>query len=380
MSMNGLELSRAYFSEAIRPILAERVPEISQSYAAALLGWGSDVLGNDDELSRDHEWGPRCLLFVPGSLIRHKGKVLDELNRHLPMEFKGHATRFVTDTANPTVRVPTRDSAGRVHIEVTTCDEYLTQSIGTVVPKSDIEWLTIPEQTLLELTRGEVFRDGFGELTRQRTYYAYFPLDVWKYRLAYTWQAFGWDIDLIGLCAMRGDILSARYGVSMSAYWIMRLVFLLNRRYCPLYVKWFHREFYKLGHLAGEIGPVLEDSYRMDDLALVPGRLTAACDLLIEHQDSLGLLPNCADMPHRSYRGFAYAECQAIANRIKDSVEGELRDVSLDGALDQWVGNYDLLIEAGKLESLRKVYGAPPYTRTTPNTDVQQHATRTTDH
>ena len=72
--MKGLALSRAYFFEAIRPILAKRVTEIGQSYAAALLGWGSDVLGNDDELSRDHEWGPRCLLFLPEPLIRHRGK------------------------------------------------------------------------------------------------------------------------------------------------------------------------------------------------------------------------------------------------------------------------------------------------------------------
>ena len=50
--MKGLALSRAYFSEAIRPLLAKRVTEIGQSYAAALPGWGSDVLGNSGAL--DH--------------------------------------------------------------------------------------------------------------------------------------------------------------------------------------------------------------------------------------------------------------------------------------------------------------------------------------
>ncbi len=84
--MKGLALSRAYFFEAIRPILAKRVTAIGQSYAAALLGWGSDVLGNDDELSRDHEWGPRCLLFLPEPLIRYRGKILTELDRHLPVD------------------------------------------------------------------------------------------------------------------------------------------------------------------------------------------------------------------------------------------------------------------------------------------------------
>ena len=358
--MKGLELSRAYFSEAIRPILAERVSEIGQSYAAALLGWGSDVLENDDELSRDHEWGPRCLLFLPDPLIRHKPKILNELNRHLPVEFRGYPTRFVTDPENPTVRIPAGDSTGQVHVEVTTCDDYLTQSIGTVVPESEIEWLTIPESSLLGLTRGEVFWDGFGDLTRYRKYYQYFPLNVWKYRLAYAWQALGWDIDLIGLCTVRGDVLSARHSVSVSAYRIMALVFLLNRRYCPLYVKWLHREFYKLDLLSSEIGPILEDSYRTDDLALIPERLTAACDLLVEHQERMGLLPNSADIPHKSYRGFVYADCQAIADQIKDSIEGELNALTVDGALDQWVGNYDLLVRGvGKLKSLSPVYDNP---------------------
>ena len=62
--MKGLALSRAYFSEAIRPILAKRVTEIGQSYAAALLGWGSDVLGNDDALSRT-TMGPGACCSCP---------------------------------------------------------------------------------------------------------------------------------------------------------------------------------------------------------------------------------------------------------------------------------------------------------------------------
>ncbi len=352
--MKGLELSRAFFSEAVRPILTERVPEIGQSYAAALIGWGSDVLENDDELSRDHEWGPRCLLFLPGSLFWHKEKILKELDRHIPLEFEGYATRFVADPDNPMVLVPSGDSVGHVHVEVTTCHDYLTQSIGTVIPKSDIEWLTIPEHGLLGLTRGEVFWDGFGELTRLRRYYEYFPHNIWKYRLSYAWQALGWDIDLIGLCAVRGDELSARHSVSISAYWIMALVFLLNRRYCPLYIKWLHREFYKLDYLAAEIGPILEGSYRTDDLTLLPERLTAVCELLVEFQDRMGLLPVSGDIPHKPYRGFFYVDCQAIANRVKDSVEGELSEISTNGAPDQWIGNYDLLLEARKLKALIK--------------------------
>jgi hypothetical protein len=63
--MKGLDLCRAYYTEVLAPLLASHLPKLGDSYAAALIGWGSDVLGHDDDLSRDHEWGPRCILFLP---------------------------------------------------------------------------------------------------------------------------------------------------------------------------------------------------------------------------------------------------------------------------------------------------------------------------
>jgi hypothetical protein len=42
------ELSRAFYAEVVRPLLGDR------PHGAALLGWGSDVLGYDTERSTDH--------------------------------------------------------------------------------------------------------------------------------------------------------------------------------------------------------------------------------------------------------------------------------------------------------------------------------------
>lgn len=50
--MSGLELSRRFFHEAVRPLVTSLFPDLH--YAAALLGQGSEVLGFDDEL---------CVLF-----------------------------------------------------------------------------------------------------------------------------------------------------------------------------------------------------------------------------------------------------------------------------------------------------------------------------
>src|SRR3954471_19312958 len=60
--ISGLELNHAYYEEAVRPILNHYAPELA--YSAALIGYGSDVLGYDTESSTDHEWGPRLLLFL----------------------------------------------------------------------------------------------------------------------------------------------------------------------------------------------------------------------------------------------------------------------------------------------------------------------------
>jgi hypothetical protein len=53
------ELSAAFYRHAVAPVLA------GQPHAAALLGWGSDVLGFDTERSTDHGWGPRVLILLP---------------------------------------------------------------------------------------------------------------------------------------------------------------------------------------------------------------------------------------------------------------------------------------------------------------------------
>jgi hypothetical protein len=53
-TLRGIELGRAFFQELVEPILTEEFPELS--YAAGIIGSGSEVLGFDDEMSSDHHW------------------------------------------------------------------------------------------------------------------------------------------------------------------------------------------------------------------------------------------------------------------------------------------------------------------------------------
>jgi hypothetical protein len=52
-AVSGLDLSRRFYEQAVRPLVSG-VP-----HSAALLGEGSEVLGFDDEVSTDHDFGPR---------------------------------------------------------------------------------------------------------------------------------------------------------------------------------------------------------------------------------------------------------------------------------------------------------------------------------
>jgi hypothetical protein len=87
--IKGLELSRLFFEEAVRPALAAEFPSLR--YAAALLGTGSEVLGFDTEMSADHGWGPRVDLFLKEEDFDARDSIREALR---------HKRRCVSFTSN----------------------------------------------------------------------------------------------------------------------------------------------------------------------------------------------------------------------------------------------------------------------------------------
>ncbi len=64
----GLQLSGQFYAEAVRPILDAEFPGLS--HTACRIGAGSEVLGFDTEMSRDHDWGPKLDLFLRMKITR----------------------------------------------------------------------------------------------------------------------------------------------------------------------------------------------------------------------------------------------------------------------------------------------------------------------
>ena len=78
--IQGLELSRLFYLEAVKPILEADFPALR--YAAALTGSGSEILGFDTEMSADHYWGARLMLFLKEKDIAESGiKLLKKIEK-----------------------------------------------------------------------------------------------------------------------------------------------------------------------------------------------------------------------------------------------------------------------------------------------------------
>jgi len=89
----GIELAGKFYQEAIRPILESEFS--CAPYSAALIGTGSEVLGFDTEMSTDHHWGPRAMLFLrEHDYDRYASAITESLRRKLPVKFCGYSTNY----------------------------------------------------------------------------------------------------------------------------------------------------------------------------------------------------------------------------------------------------------------------------------------------
>ena len=196
----GLKLSKLFYEREIKPILDHAFPRLPHS--AALIGWGSEVLGFDTRVSRDHHWGPRVLLFLSEKdFPRLKDKISEVLSAELPYEFMGYSTNYSKPEPNG-VRHPVKITSGPVDhmINVYTVRSFFKARLGFDLKRriTVADWLTFPQQRLLELTSGEVYYDGLGQLSKARERLRYYPQDIWLYMMAAQWTRISQEEAFVG--------------------------------------------------------------------------------------------------------------------------------------------------------------------------------------
>ena len=361
----GLELNRQFFTEIVRPLLATWFPGVA--YSAGLVGYGSDALGYDTAISTDHEWGPRLLLFLGEQQYPTLYQAMSDVFRHeLPVTFRGYPTNFsAPDTGDGGVRLMEPGTEGQInhHISLITPEDFLEYELGVRSADALIvrDWLTFPEQKLLEVTSGAVYHDGLGSLGLLRERLDYYPHDVWRYRLASQWQRISQEEAFVGRCADVGDDLGSRLVAARLVREVMRICVLLERRYAP-YSKWFGSAFARLP-CAEQLSPLLAATLSAANLEEREQALAGAYEAVARLQNALALAEP-QDPASRPYHGRPYrvihAErfAQALASAIRDE---ELRriidDVGLVGAVDQFVDSTDILSHAGHSQRLGDFYG-----------------------
>jgi hypothetical protein len=298
--VNGIEIAERYYRDEVAPTLG------GKDHVAALLGAGSEVLGYDDDVSPDHDFGKRVQIFYPD-----------------------------------------RDTIGEFFAA------HLGFDAGQTIKTAD--WLLTPTQILASLTRGAVFHDPDGELGRYRRRLAWYPDDVWRYVLAAGWLKVGQEEAFVGRTGASGDDLGSRVLAGHLVRELMRLAFLVERRWAP-YGKWFGRAFGELT-TAAELGPLLAGALSAPEWRERERLITLAAEQLGQATNGLNLSEAVDPTPRQFYeRDIRVIGAErftvALAAEITDPVLRDLIDrlglrhghiPRLPGTIDQAVDSTDAL-------------------------------------
>ena len=238
--MKGLEIARAYYEEYGEPMLRERFPALMPFIAAGLTGSGSECWGFDDEVSRDHDFEPGFCLFLPGEDVvdRRTAFELERAYAALPKEFMGLRRSLVSPVG------------GARHGILRTA-EFMRDKVGKADGNlSLMEWLYMPDYILAEAVNGEIFKDGYGEVTAIRERLKRRPEDVRLKKLAGQLLLMGQSGQYnYRRCLSHGETGAAQLAIVEFAKSSMAAVFLLNGVYQPYY-KWSFRAMRALPRLA----------------------------------------------------------------------------------------------------------------------------------
>jgi hypothetical protein len=356
----GQELSRVFCEEAVRPILDRHLPTLRHS--AALLGYGSDVLGYDTVRSTDHGWGPRLVLFLDDDDVASTAVDVDRLlQRYLPPVFRGHAVDFGIGVPHDRPRDDLLPGGIDHNIVITTVPDFLDQHVGfrTWDQIEPVDWLLASEQMLLEVTAGAVYHDGLGQLIPMRTALAYYPRDIWLYLLSSQWRRISQQEAFVGRTGEVSDELGSAMITADLVRDIMRLAFLLERTHAP-YAKWFGTAFSRLQSAPG-LTPLLQSALAATSWQARQAALSPAYELMAVMQNRLGITdPLAAKVSPYYTRPFDVIHGEHFA----DAIEAEIEDPRIRslpkpiGSIDQFVNSTDILTHADRRRRIAKVYQA----------------------
>lgn len=254
--MKGLEIAKDFYTEWGKEYLEKSFPELVARVAVGRV-FGSDVIGADDDISKDHNWGPQFTIFLSAKDYAEQGEKLSAvMNAAAPNPWRGFRLA----------------GGGDQSVEVESIPNFIQMWIGfNEIPGRNEDWQVIVkepidggvhagrESTLYFLRHGAFWYDGSGEMSSWREALHYYPKKIWYTRLAEelfrVWQH--GEYNFVQRVAKRDEPLAKAICIGEFVNGVMRTLLLLNRDYSP-YWKWLAHEFRKL-EAAQTYVPLLEE-------------------------------------------------------------------------------------------------------------------------
>lgn len=338
--IKGIDLNRRFFQEAIKPLLDTHYPDLK--YSAALLGYGSDVLGCDTATSMDHNWGPRCLVFLNQDDFPLAEELKNFFSYNLPFSFLGFSTHYSHPRNDHTQKMIHTVTYPVTHlIEIFQLEEYFQNQLHVkdVLNVSRYDWLNFQDQVLLELTSGDVFHDGLNRLAAIRNTLNFYPSDILKLRLASLWQSVSNEEAFIGRCIELNDIIGLKLIAARIVNALMKIAFYCEQRYIP-YSKWLGTAFKQLAHYR-ELQPLIQSILDENNPAEIEAQVCALALKLVDIHNRNAELPLLDNTIQRFYGRpskviFAERIVAALVNSIEDQElkKRNLNKIALDLKLD----------------------------------------------
>ncbi|HEY0010342.1 MAG TPA: DUF4037 domain-containing protein [Candidatus Paceibacterota bacterium] len=348
----GLELNQGFFFDVVDPLMKEHFPRLQ--YSAGLVGHGSDVIGFDSKTSVDHDWGPRVHMFFSNlDFVAHKKEVDDMLRKNLPYEYRGFPTHF-EEGDRYRKHIPRLKKSGEVNhlFEFWTFQSFFKHYLGFDVHKKPTirDWLLFPQQALIEITHGNLFRDDLN-LQKIRQEFYYYPDDIWKYMMQSQWARIIDEFQMQARAGEEGDVLGSRVITARAIHNIVFMCFLLERKYVP-YAKWRTKTFAERLESGRKLHPKLMRILNETDWKKRQRMLARCYQALAKMHNNLRIMePVSTDIIDYYGRGYAVID----AWKIFFGLEGTIRNQKLRN-MKYPIGSIDQFIDHVRINHMDYVY------------------------
>ena len=252
----GMQLAQSYWQTYGKPLLDQpKFAKYKNRIAAGLVGHGSECYGFDDEISRDHDFGPGFCLWLTDEDYAEIGADLQDAYDALPRKYAGF------DSRNETPRAKSCESSKRVGVfSISEFFENLTGFPTAPAANEPHLWLSLSESTLAAATNGKIFADPLGEFSKTRQSFKLMPDDVRisliSRRLGMISQAGQYNFPRM---IARKDASAAWLSINEFVRATASLVFLLNNPVTAGYLPYYKWQFAALRKLSNRMASRLPE-------------------------------------------------------------------------------------------------------------------------